>query len=98
MTACFSFRVRQRILIEGKAGGHRPPLQAFRGASRDFDVALPANRPIVNAETRKHRGTKARKQMFFHRAPLCLCVFVSLCLLSLAPQPEPISVWASTSK
>src|SRR5262249_33260745 len=37
---------------------------------------------LENTKTQRHKGTKARERKFLDRAPLCLCVSVSLCLLT----------------
>src|SRR6185295_19979997 len=47
-----------------------------------FGISPHNSTRVVNTETQRHRGTKARDKRSFVRAPLCLCVFVSLCLLT----------------
>src|SRR5262245_18239784 len=37
---------------------------------------------LENTKTQRHKGTKAREHKFLDRAPLCLCVAVSLCFLT----------------
>src|SRR5215468_9823086 len=37
---------------------------------------------LENTKTQRHKGTKARERKFLDRAPLCLCVSVSLCFLT----------------
>src|SRR5438874_921107 len=45
---------------------------------------------VVNTETQRHRGTKARKQMFF-----CLRAFVPLCLcVSVLTTLNPAEIYA----
>src|SRR5215831_2147145 len=37
---------------------------------------------LENTKTQRHKGTKARERKLLDRAPLCLCVSVSLCFLT----------------